>query len=41
VVAATYHDDFSRRGDQWRIARRVIEIHHFAPLPGVSFAPMA
>jgi ketosteroid isomerase-like protein len=41
VVAATYHDEFSRQSGRWRISRRAIEIHHFAPLPGVAFSSIA
>jgi hypothetical protein len=41
VVGATYYDELSRRSDRLRISRRAIEIHHFAPLPGVTFTPDA
>ena len=38
MIAGTYHDEFSRRDGRWGIDQRRIETHHFAPLPGVSFA---
>jgi len=40
VVSGTYHDEFVRRNDTWRISRRFIETFHFAPLPGISFTPL-
>jgi ketosteroid isomerase-like protein len=40
VVAATYRDRFARRTDRWYLTQRVIEIHHFVPVPGVSFTPL-
>jgi ketosteroid isomerase-like protein len=38
MAAATYHDVFVRQDDNWLIAKRVIEMHHFAVLPGVPFS---
>jgi len=37
IVAATYHDEFERRDGPWLIAKRDIELHHFAPLPNVDW----
>jgi hypothetical protein len=41
IVAATYHDEFERRDGPWLIARRDIELHHFAPLPNVDWRASA
>ena len=34
IVGASYFDDFERRGPDWRIKRRRVQIHYFNPLPG-------
>jgi gamma-hexachlorocyclohexane dehydrochlorinase len=39
ICAATYHDSFGRFDGKWLITQRVIETHHFAPLPGVDWSP--
>lgn len=31
-VAATYHDDYERRGDEWKLARRTTEVSHNLPI---------
>lgn len=41
TVAATYTDDFERRGGVWKIARRHVKMHHFNPLVGITLSPPA
>lgn len=38
TVAATYTDRFERRGGVWKIARRVVNMHHFSPLVGITLS---
>jgi ketosteroid isomerase-like protein len=38
IVAATYHDEFSRDSGRWLMAQRVIELHHFRDLEGVDWS---
>jgi gamma-hexachlorocyclohexane dehydrochlorinase len=39
TIAATYRDNFERRGGAWKIARRKVTMHHFSPLVGITLAP--
>lgn len=39
TIAATYRDDFERRGGVWKIARRKVAMHHFSPLVGITLSP--
>ena len=39
MVGASYADDFERRGGVWRIARRVVALHYFNPVPGAKMTP--
>jgi hypothetical protein len=39
MVGASYTDDFERRGGVWRIARRVVTLHYFNPVPGAKMTP--
>ncbi|UVO49711.1 nuclear transport factor 2 family protein [Sphingomonas sp. SUN019] len=41
TVAATYTDDFERRGGVWKIARRHVKMHHFSPLVGITLSAPA
>lgn len=41
MISATYEDEFERRAGSWRIARRVVTIHYFNPIPGASMTPPA
>ena len=36
MISATYTDDFERREDVWKIARRGVVIHYFNPIPGAE-----
>lgn len=36
MISATYTDDFERRQDLWKIARRAVVIHYFNPVPGAQ-----
>ena len=39
MISATYADDFERRDGIWKIARRVVTIHYFNPIPGAEMSP--
>ena len=39
TVAATYRDQFERRGGVWKIARRNVTMQHFSPLVGITLSP--
>ena len=39
MISASYADEFERRAGVWRIARRVVTIHYFNPVPGASMTP--
>jgi hypothetical protein len=36
-VAATYNDEFARRGGVWKFTRRAIDVHFFAAPSGIKF----
>lgn len=38
-VSATYTDRFERRAGRWGIVHRGVEIHYFAPAPGITLTP--
>jgi gamma-hexachlorocyclohexane dehydrochlorinase len=38
MISATYADDFERRDGAWKIARRVVTIHYFNPIPGARMS---
>jgi gamma-hexachlorocyclohexane dehydrochlorinase len=39
MISASYVDDFERRAGSWKIARRVVTIHYFNPIPGARMTP--
>lgn len=41
MIDATYTDDFERRDGVWKIARRVVTMHYFNPIPGVEMSAPA
>ena len=41
MVAATYEDDFVRRNGVWKIAKRVVTLHYFNPMPGMQMSAPA
>jgi hypothetical protein len=36
MISATYTDDFERRNNVWKIAKRAVVIHYFNPVPGAQ-----
>lgn len=36
MISASYRDDFERRNGVWKIARRIVTIHYFNPIPGAK-----
>jgi 3-phenylpropionate/cinnamic acid dioxygenase small subunit len=41
MISATYIDDFERRDNVWRIAKRKVIIHYFNPVPGAEMSAPA
>lgn len=41
MISATYSDEFERRDGVWKIARRVVKIHYFNPVPGAQMSAPA
>jgi gamma-hexachlorocyclohexane dehydrochlorinase len=39
MVGASYADEFERRAGVWKIARRVVTLHYFNPVPGAKMTP--
>jgi gamma-hexachlorocyclohexane dehydrochlorinase len=38
MISATYTDDFERRDEVWKIAKRHVVIHYFNPIPGAEMS---
>jgi len=38
MISATYSDEFERREGVWKIARRVVKIHYFNPIPNAEMS---
>jgi hypothetical protein len=38
MISATYSDEFERRKGIWKIARRVVKIHYFNPIPNAEMS---
>jgi hypothetical protein len=41
IVGATYTDSLQRRGGQWKILRRKVQIHYFNPIVGTRLVKPA
>jgi ketosteroid isomerase-like protein len=38
MVGATYVDDFERRAGEWKISKRVVNMHYFNAMPGIEMS---
>ena len=39
MINATYTDEFERRNNVWKIAKRTVDIHYFNAVPGAQMTP--